>query len=110
MGDQHDRPGEVGEVRAQEGAHVDPGAGVERGHRLVEQQHLGLGGERPGQRHPLRLAAGELGGPAAGEVGRGRAARATPAACARDAARPAAARTAAAKATLSRTSRCGKSR
>ena len=34
--------------------------GVERPERLVEQQHLGLDGERPGQRHALALAAGEL--------------------------------------------------
>ena len=37
----------------QEGAYVDPGSRVERGHRLVEQQHLRLEGERPGQRDPL---------------------------------------------------------
>ena len=40
----------------QVGAHL----GVERAERLVEQQHLRVDGERPGQRHPLPLAAGEL--------------------------------------------------
>ena len=34
--------------------------GVERAERLVEQQHLGLDGERPRQRHALALAAREL--------------------------------------------------
>ena len=34
--------------------------GVERGGRLVEQQHLGLVGEGAGERDALRLAAGEL--------------------------------------------------
>ena len=33
---------------------------VERGERLVEQQHLGLEHERASERDPLRLAAGEL--------------------------------------------------
>ena len=35
--------------------------GVEGAERLVEQQHLRVDGERAGQRHPLALAAGELG-------------------------------------------------
>ena len=47
--------------------HRDPD--VEGGQRLVEQQQPGLGGQRPGDRDPLRLAAGQLRGPA---VGRGR--------------------------------------
>ena len=41
---------------AQLGAH----ARVERPEGLVEQQHLGLDRERPGERHALALAAGEL--------------------------------------------------
>ena len=53
-------PGKSARWAAQEGAYVDPGAGVEGGHRLVEQQHLRIEGERPRQRHPLGLAAGEL--------------------------------------------------
>jgi hypothetical protein len=32
---------------------------VERGDRLIEDQHLRLGGERPGDRHPLPLPAGQ---------------------------------------------------
>ena len=36
------------------GAHVDAGRG------LVEQQHSGLAEQRPGDEHPLLLAAGEL--------------------------------------------------
>ena len=34
--------------------------GVERGQRLVQQQHLGLDGQGPGQRDPLLLPAGDL--------------------------------------------------
>jgi hypothetical protein len=34
--------------------------GVERAERLVEQEDPGLDGERPGERHPLALAAGQL--------------------------------------------------
>jgi len=34
--------------------------GIERGERLVEQEHLGLGGEGTGERHALPLAAGKL--------------------------------------------------
>ena len=42
---------------------------VERAEGLVEQHDAGSDGERPGQRDPLLLAAGELVGIAAGEVG-----------------------------------------
>ncbi len=52
---------------AQPGAQVLAHLGVERPERLVEQQHLRLHRQRPRQRHPLPLAAGELGGVAAGE-------------------------------------------
>ena len=41
-------------------AQLDPHLGVEGRQRLVEQQHRRLDGERPGQRDPLLLAAGEL--------------------------------------------------
>ena len=41
---------------------------VERAERLVEQQHLGLHGERAGQCHALALAARELGRQPVGEV------------------------------------------
>ena len=42
--------------------------GVERAERLVQQQHPRLGRQRPGQRHPLPLAAGQLGGQPVGEL------------------------------------------
>ena len=42
---------------------------IEGGHRLVQQQQLRLCGQRPGDRHPLSLAAGELAGPPSGELG-----------------------------------------
>ena len=54
--------------RAQPGAQVLADLGVERAEGLVEEQHLRLHGERPGQGHALALAAGELGGEAAGEA------------------------------------------
>ena len=41
-------------------AQLQPDLGVQRGQRLVEQQHPRLDGERPGQRDPLLLAAGQL--------------------------------------------------
>jgi hypothetical protein len=41
-------------------AELHPHPRVQRPERLVEQQHLRLDGERPRQRHPLTLAAGEL--------------------------------------------------
>ena len=41
---------------------------VEGGERLVEEQGGGPVDQRPGQRDPLLLAAGELGRPAAGEA------------------------------------------
>ena len=41
---------------------------VERAERLVEQQHLGLDRERPGERHALALAARELRRVAVGEA------------------------------------------
>ena len=37
-----------------------PDLRVQRRQRLVEQQHLRLDGQRPGQRDPLLLAAGQL--------------------------------------------------
>ena len=49
-------------MRAQVGGEPFAQAGVEGGERLVEQQQPGLDGQRPGQRDPLPLAAGEGGG------------------------------------------------
>ena len=45
------------------------GSEVEGAERLVEQQHVGLGDERPGDRHPLAHAARQLAGQAVGELG-----------------------------------------
>ena len=42
-------------------AHLLAQLGVEVGERLVQQQHLGLADERPGQCEALLLAAGQLG-------------------------------------------------
>ena len=42
--------------------HLPPQLEVERTERLVEQQHLGLVDQGPGQGDPLLLATGELGG------------------------------------------------
>ena len=39
---------------------LQPHLGVQRGQRLVEQQHPRLDGQRAGQRDPLLLAAGQL--------------------------------------------------
>ena len=41
-------------------AHAHPQERVEGGERLVEQQHPWLGDQRPRQRNPLLLSAGEL--------------------------------------------------
>ena len=46
--------------RLQLDLHLLAQLGVERAERLVEQQHLRVGRERPHQRHALALAAGEL--------------------------------------------------
>ena len=48
---------------------VAPREGVERGERLVEQQHFRLRHQRARDRHPLRLPAGELARPGFGLVG-----------------------------------------
>ena len=93
VGHHHDAVGDVHRlllvVGDEHGGHVDlvvqpaqPGAqllahlGVERAERLVEQQHLRLDRERPGQRHALALAAGELRGVAGRRTARGARARA----------------------------------
>ena len=58
------------------GPHLHPQLRVEVGERLVHQEDLGVADDRPPHRHPLALAAGEVGGAAVevlGEVeGRGR--------------------------------------
>ena len=45
-------------------AHLLAQLGIERGERLVEQQHVGLQHQRARQRHALPLAARKLGGTA----------------------------------------------
>ena len=61
VGDQHgghvDLVVQPAQPLPQVGAHL----GVEGAERLVEEQHLGVDREGPGQGHPLALAAGELG-------------------------------------------------
>ncbi len=51
------------------GAHAGAQAGVEGRERLVEEDDLGIGGQRPGQRHPLLLTARELMGVAPSQPG-----------------------------------------
>ena len=109
VGDEQARPGEVGEVPLELGLHVEAGARVEGRERLVEQQQRRVARQRPGQRDPLRLPPGQVGGPAARQIGQpepgqpvggdGRAAGARPSPRARGE-----------NATLSSTLRCGKSR
>ena len=69
VGDQDRGAVEVGQVVAQVAPHGRPGAGVERRQRLVQQQEPGIGGQRPGQRRPLRLSAGHGRRPGPGVVG-----------------------------------------
>ena len=57
----HDRDAvELREVPGELRAHLVAQLDVERGERLVEQQHVRPRGERPRERDPLRLTAGEL--------------------------------------------------
>ena len=55
-------------VVAQQREHLAAGAQVQRAGRLVGEHDLGLADQRPGDRHPLLLAAGELRGAVAGAV------------------------------------------
>ena len=59
VGDQH--PGRAGvHLRPQQPQHRLAGLGVQRPGRLVGQQQAALADQRPGDRHPLLLAAGQL--------------------------------------------------
>ena len=58
--DDHDRQAEAVPQLGEQPQDVVPVARVERADRLVAQQQLGLGGQRPGDRDPLPLAAGDL--------------------------------------------------
>ena len=60
MGDQQARPGEVRQVVLEFGLHVQAGSCVQCRQGLVQQEQFWLPGQRAGQRHPLRLPAGEL--------------------------------------------------
>ncbi len=62
VGDQHGRHALFVVQPAQPSAQLRADVGVQRAERLVEQQHARLDGERAGKRHPLALAARELGG------------------------------------------------
>ena len=60
VGDQDTRPAELAEVVAELVSHRSSGRYVERGHGLVEQEKSRVGGQGPGQGHPLGLATGQL--------------------------------------------------
>jgi hypothetical protein len=62
VGDEESHTGERSEVTTEIPSDFVAGRGVERGERLVEQEKGGFGGERTGERDPLRLASGELRG------------------------------------------------
>ena len=106
--DEQGGSGEAADVAGQIGAHVGPQLDIERGHRLVEQQHVGLGSQRARERDALGLTSGQarpdsvrrVAQPEAVEVRLG---------CAPRGILPAP-RTRAEKATLSRTVRCRNSR
>jgi hypothetical protein len=67
--DEQRRPRMLREVALQLGARLQPRPGIQRGQRFIEQQQIRLYGESPGQRHPLRLASGELPGLRPGLLG-----------------------------------------
>ena len=68
VGDEH--AGRAGVAAgAQQPQDVLAGLGVQRAGRLVGQHQPALADQRPGDRHPLLLAAGHLVGEAVGEVG-----------------------------------------
>src|SRR6266851_2703984 len=66
--DHQRRDGHGGEARAEKLAHLHPRDRIERGERLVEEQRVGLGRERPGHRDALALTAGERSGGPAGQM------------------------------------------
>src|SRR5439155_4777952 len=61
VGDHDDGLPVLADRVAQEAQHLGAGAGVEVTGRLVGEDHLGPGHQGPGARHPLLLAAGQLG-------------------------------------------------
>jgi len=64
VGDEHERDPHLALQGLELLLHLLAELEVQRPQRLVEQQHLGLVDQGPGQRHPLLLAAGELVGSA----------------------------------------------
>ncbi len=69
MGDHQRRQRELGQHVLQLAAHRGASVRVERRQRLVEQQHVGIAGQRARQRDPLALAARQPPGALAGQVG-----------------------------------------
>ena len=59
VGDEQDRRLVALPELGDEGVHLDPGQRVQRAERLVEQQQVGLADQGAGQRHALRLPAGQ---------------------------------------------------
>ena len=67
VGDEHRRPPLAREVSTSQLLQLAPGDRVERGERLVEEQHRIAGEQRPGEGDPLAHPARELAGVGAGE-------------------------------------------
>ena len=68
MGDDHERDAQLALDGFQLDLHLLAEFEVQGAQRLVEQQYPGAPDQRPGQRHPLLLAAGQLCGLAAGLI------------------------------------------
>ena len=60
VGDEDEGDAELGLEQLELDLHLLAELAIERAERLVEQQHAGPIDERPGERHPLLLAAGQL--------------------------------------------------
>ncbi len=73
VGDHQHRHAGGGDQGGQLPARPRPGGGVQGRQRLVQQQHLGLARQRPGQRHALALAAGQGGRAGVGAGGQAEA-------------------------------------
>ncbi len=61
MGHQHRLPSHPVQQFPQLGLQPVPQMGVQGGERFIQQEQLGVGGQHPGQGHPLGLPAGQLG-------------------------------------------------
>ena len=75
VGDEHRGDAQVALELLEEGARLQSQSGVQVGQGLVEQEHVGPGGDGPGQGDALLLPAGQLGGPALEQLGQGEALR-----------------------------------